>query len=72
MYAQQKIFCEGTLNDMMDAVPGIKDAQERSEIPVMLITRFKTCFSSVDGAVSRVLFSCFWKCEDNSSLKSYL
>lgn len=32
MYAQQKIFCEGTLNDMMDAVPGIKDAQERSTL----------------------------------------
>lgn len=29
MYTQQKVFCEGTLHDMMEAVPGIKDAQER-------------------------------------------
>jgi len=32
MYTQQKVFCEGTLHDMMEAVPGIKDAQERSTL----------------------------------------
>ncbi|CAJ1368205.1 unnamed protein product [Effrenium voratum] len=32
MYGQQKIFCEGTLNDMMEAYPGIKLAQNRSII----------------------------------------
>ena len=29
MYTQQKIFCEGTLEEMMEAVPGVKDAQKR-------------------------------------------
>lgn len=29
MYQQQKIFCEGTLEEMMEALPAIKDAQDR-------------------------------------------
>lgn len=30
MYQQQRAFCEGTLEEMMAAIPGIKNAQERA------------------------------------------
>ncbi|CAE6922716.1 GIP [Symbiodinium natans] len=29
-YPQQKIFCEGTLREMMEAIPGVKNAQEKA------------------------------------------